>query len=206
MLPQSAPGPNWPVLASTQHNFTRAPARRVCNARERMSPRPSQRACPPIDTLRAWWLTSPYLVFRTAPPQKCAPTIILRIPPGQQRLHYRLLPPHQVGAWRQEPVVIYKQHTGDIVYWPPIIYNPNVTRYFQNVGVFGTYYDLCDTIDFTARLEYFSDGILDELLRLEKLITQTMATPDCRLASYHQKTWTLLTGMALSLTTMTRLQ
>ncbi|MFH1838112.1 MAG: Fic family protein [Candidatus Kuenenbacteria bacterium] len=45
-------------------------------------------------------------------------------------------------------------------------YNQNVTKYFQNVGLIGNYYDLKDTIDFTSWLEYFSDGIIDELLRV----------------------------------------
>ena len=67
------------------------------------------------------------------------------------------------------------------------VYNKNVTRYFQQVGVFGNDYDLVDTLDFTAWLEYFADGILDELLRLEKSLTQTTATPDSRLQAYHQQ-------------------
>jgi len=44
-------------------------------------------------------------------------------------------------------------------------YNQNVTRYFQNVGLFGDYYDLAPDLDFTPWLVYFAEGILDELLR-----------------------------------------
>lgn len=66
-------------------------------------------------------------------------------------------------------------------------YNQNVARYFQYVGLFGNYYDLVDTLDFTSWLEYFADGILDELLRLEKSLTQATGTPDTRLAIHHQQ-------------------
>ncbi len=44
-----------------------------------------------------------------------------------------------------------------------------------------------DSLDFTAWLEYFADGILDELLRLEKSINQTTATPASRLHAHHQQ-------------------
>ncbi|MCB0080123.1 MAG: Fic family protein [Caldilineaceae bacterium] len=182
--------------------------------------------------------------------------LILQI---HQQVTAGLLPPHQVGAWRQEPVVVYEPRRGDIVYLPPdyqdvpglmkqlvdfiqaqhrdldplllaglfhkqfvVIhpfidgngrtarlatnillhdlglnffnllsfenyYNQNVTRYFQNVGVFGNYYDLYATHDFTIWLEYFTEGILDELLRLEKVVAQTTTTPALRLESYHQQ-------------------
>jgi Fic family protein len=46
-------------------------------------------------------------------------------------------------------------------------YNNNVSRYFQNVGLFGNYYDLVKSIDFTTWLEYFVGGILDELERVK---------------------------------------
>ncbi len=49
-------------------------------------------------------------------------------------------------------------------------YNQNVTNYFFQVGVRGNYYDINEKIDFTAWLEYFADGILDELLRIRKVI------------------------------------
>lgn len=157
-----------------------------------------------------------------------------------------LLPEHQIGAWRQEPVVIYDPKSGGIIYLPPdhgdvpelmealvnfvqaernnldplllagifhkqfvVIhpfmdgngrttrlatkvlladlglnfynllsfenyYNQNVTRYFRNVGVFGDYYELVEGLDFTPWLEYFAGGILDELLRLEKSLEQSI--------------------------------
>lgn len=47
-------------------------------------------------------------------------------------------------------------------------YNKNVSRYFQQVGVIGNYYDLQKDIDFSEWLEYFTDGIIDELLRVKK--------------------------------------
>ncbi|MEZ4865436.1 MAG: Fic family protein [Caldilineaceae bacterium] len=170
----------------------------------------------------------------------------------------KLLPSHQVGAWRQEPVVVYEPRTGGIVYLPPdhqeveslihelvdfvqdqrgildplllagifhkqfvVIhpfidgngrtarlatkvllagldlslftllnfenyYNQNVTRYFQQVGLFGNYYDLVATVDFTAWLEYFAEGTLDELLRLDKSLATREATPATRLQPHHQ--------------------
>lgn len=47
-------------------------------------------------------------------------------------------------------------------------YNNNVTKYFQKVGEFGNYYEVKDNLDFTSWLEYFTDGIIDELLRVQK--------------------------------------
>ncbi len=169
-----------------------------------------------------------------------------------------LLPAHQIGRWRQEPVVVYEPRSGNIVYLPPdyqeverlmgelvdfvqqerqrldplllagifhkqfvvihpfidgngrtarlttkvllaglgldffnllsfeTYYNQNVTRYFQKVGVYGDYYDLADTLDFTPWLEYFAEGILDELLRLEQQLEQQQSPPDTRLKAHHQ--------------------
>lgn len=66
-------------------------------------------------------------------------------------------------------------------------YNQNVTKYFQNVGAIGNYYDLKDQIDFTIWLEYFTDGIIDELLRVGKILENESATPSTSLESYHEK-------------------
>jgi Fic family protein len=49
-------------------------------------------------------------------------------------------------------------------------YNQNITKYFSNVGVLGDYYEIKNTIDFTDWLIYFTDGIIDELLRVQKLL------------------------------------
>lgn len=46
-------------------------------------------------------------------------------------------------------------------------YNNNVSKYFQNVGLFGNYYDLVKNVDFTLWLEYFVAGILNELERVK---------------------------------------
>lgn len=169
-----------------------------------------------------------------------------------------LLPAHQVGQLRQEPVVVHEPRTGEVAYLPPdhsdvprlvadllafvqknrgvldpillagllhkqfvVIhpfvdgngrttrlaaklllaglglntfnlfsfenyYNQNVTRYFQNVGVYGNYYDLVENLDFTRWLEYFAEGILDELLRVQKQIENNLATPDTTLKPYHE--------------------
>lgn len=66
-------------------------------------------------------------------------------------------------------------------------YNKNVTRYFQTVGEFGNYYDLANKIDFTPWLEYFTEGIIDELLRVQKQLGRFSPTPETELKTYHQK-------------------
>lgn len=66
-------------------------------------------------------------------------------------------------------------------------YNKNVSQYFEQVGVRGNYYDLCDKIDFTEWLEYFTDGIIDELLRVSKALQEKRITPKTILKPHHQK-------------------
>ncbi len=66
-------------------------------------------------------------------------------------------------------------------------YNKNVTKYFEMVGIKGSYYSIYKTVDFTPWLEYFSDGIIDELLRVEKLLPQVAINPQTELKPHHQK-------------------
>lgn len=67
-------------------------------------------------------------------------------------------------------------------------YNQNVTKYFQMVGEFGNYYDLVSYgIDFTAWLEYFTEGIIDELLRVQKLFPEVAVSPQTELKPHHLK-------------------
>lgn len=67
-------------------------------------------------------------------------------------------------------------------------YNQNVTRYFEKVGEFGNYYDLVSYgVDFTPWLEYFTEGIIDELLRVQKLLPKVTLSPEIRLQPYHFK-------------------
>jgi len=66
-------------------------------------------------------------------------------------------------------------------------YNQNVTRYFETVGVKGNYYDIVEEIDFTDWLEYFTGGIIDELLRVEKTLPGIVISPQAQLRPYHQK-------------------
>jgi Fic family protein len=66
-------------------------------------------------------------------------------------------------------------------------YNNNVTKYFQIVGEFGNYYDLAEKIDFTSWLEYFTEGIIDELLRVQKLFPKIPVSQEARLENYHLK-------------------
>lgn len=66
-------------------------------------------------------------------------------------------------------------------------YNQNVGRYFEEVGIWGNYYDEKDKIDFTAWLEYFTDGIIDELLRVGKDLEKEIISPDKELKPHHKK-------------------
>jgi Fic family protein len=66
-------------------------------------------------------------------------------------------------------------------------YNQNVSKYFENVGVKGNYYDIYQQIDFTSWLEYFTDGIIDELLRVSKILEKNRITPKTVLKEHHQK-------------------
>ena len=66
-------------------------------------------------------------------------------------------------------------------------YNQNVTRYFQTVGEYGDYNELEKSIDFTAWLEYFTGGLSDELLRVQKLLPKLGISPETRLETHHLK-------------------
>lgn len=66
-------------------------------------------------------------------------------------------------------------------------YNKNVTNYFNNVGVLGNYYEVRNSLDFTKWLEYFTEGIIDELLRVKKLLPEISFSPKTELLSYHKK-------------------
>ena len=66
-------------------------------------------------------------------------------------------------------------------------YNSNVTKYFEEVGLLGNYYYLASLIDFTSWLEYFTDGIIDELLRVKKELEKETINPEDVLKDYHQK-------------------
>lgn len=65
-------------------------------------------------------------------------------------------------------------------------YNRKITRYFNTVGLEGDYYDVKDEIDFSVWLEYFAEGILDELRRVIKILPeQSRSKP--RLEPHHKK-------------------
>lgn len=65
-------------------------------------------------------------------------------------------------------------------------YNQNVIKYFQIVGEYGNYYDLVYDIDFSIWLEYFTEGVIDELLRVQKLLPQSN-TPGTQFQPHHLK-------------------
>jgi Fic family protein len=67
-------------------------------------------------------------------------------------------------------------------------YNRNVTSYFQKVGVYGNYYDVSKSLTFTEWLEYFSAGILDELMRIRKILeTKSLSSSPADRVSEDQK-------------------
>ncbi len=188
-----------------------------------------------------------------------APFTAQRLQTIQATVMEELLPAHQVGAWRQEAVVIYVPRGQEIVYLPPdyadvpalmaalitfvqenwgkldplllagifhkqmvVIhpfmdgngrtarlatnlllaglgldtfnlfsfenyYNQNVTRYFEKVGLRDDYYELAPNLDFTPWLRYFAEGILDELLRVQKQVEQSKRAPATTLQPHHQQ-------------------
>ncbi|HEY4483469.1 MAG TPA: Fic family protein [Candidatus Paceibacterota bacterium] len=63
-------------------------------------------------------------------------------------------------------------------------YNQNVSKYFAKVGVLGDYHEIKDKVDFTDWLIYFTDGIIDELLRVQKLLKASVMP--LRLAEHEQ--------------------
>ncbi len=65
-------------------------------------------------------------------------------------------------------------------------YNRNISRYFERVGLIGDYNELKNAVDFTSWLEYFADGILDELLRVRGELASLSATPETRLQPHHE--------------------
>lgn len=71
-------------------------------------------------------------------------------------------------------------------------YNKNVTKYFETVGEYGDYNELVNNIDFTPWLEYFTGGIIDELLRVQELLSKAGNSPETKLESYHQSILTFI--------------
>jgi len=66
-------------------------------------------------------------------------------------------------------------------------YNRNVASYFNKVGLYGNYYDLSESVDFTEWLEYFTDGIIDELLRVKKELDEEVGSTLPRIRPPYQK-------------------
>jgi Fic family protein len=65
-------------------------------------------------------------------------------------------------------------------------YNSDISEYFRKVGVFNNYYDIVNDIDFTKWLEYFTNGIIDELERVSELLPKATSLED-RLEDHHYK-------------------
>jgi Fic family protein len=65
-------------------------------------------------------------------------------------------------------------------------YNRNITRYFRAVGLEGDYYDLAEDLDFSDWLEYFTDGILDELRHVRKALPEKSKVKP-RLEPHHRQ-------------------
>lgn len=66
-------------------------------------------------------------------------------------------------------------------------YNQDVTKYFSLVGEQGSYYDLENDIDFTSWLEYFTEGILKEILRVREILEDKELTPEYTILKDHNR-------------------
>lgn len=66
-------------------------------------------------------------------------------------------------------------------------YNKDITRYFKFVGEQGDYYELKEQVDFTPWLEYFTEGVIDEFLRIQDILPKLQASPDTELLEHHKK-------------------
>lgn len=66
-------------------------------------------------------------------------------------------------------------------------YNLDVTKYFDSVGEMGNYYDLQKDVDFTLWLEYFTKGILEEILRVRKILENKEMTPEYTILKDHDR-------------------
>lgn len=66
-------------------------------------------------------------------------------------------------------------------------YNQNITKYFQTVGEHGDFNEIYSTIDFTNWIEYFTNGLIDELMRVEKTLSKIATTPSTKLEIHHIK-------------------
>ncbi len=66
-------------------------------------------------------------------------------------------------------------------------YNNNVSRYFDMVGERGIYYDISENLDFTQWLEYFTEGIIDEIERIKKVLEKTSVDPEERVLPHLTK-------------------
>ena len=66
-------------------------------------------------------------------------------------------------------------------------YNQNVTKYFQFVGERGDYNEMAGRVDFSAWLEYFTGGLIDELLRVTKMLPDAEDRPDHVLEHHHAR-------------------
>jgi Fic family protein len=66
-------------------------------------------------------------------------------------------------------------------------YNKQISRYFEKVGVKGDFYDLKEKVNYTHWLEYFSEGILDELIRVSHQIENAEISPANMMTENYQK-------------------
>lgn len=64
-------------------------------------------------------------------------------------------------------------------------YSRDITRYFQFVGAVGDYYDVVKEMDHTEWLEYFSEGVVDELARVLRELELSGQRFESRLSPWH---------------------
>jgi len=66
-------------------------------------------------------------------------------------------------------------------------YNQNVTKYFDKVGLLGNYYDEVSAVDFTNWLEYFTDGVIREIVRVKGELEKMKPSPEWDLSKDQKK-------------------
>jgi Fic family protein len=69
---------------------------------------------------------------------------------------------------------------------PERFYAQNPGRYRQMAGSLGNYAEIRDQIDFTPWLEYFSEGLADELAQLKQRLERASITPESTPQPVHQ--------------------
>src|SRR3989344_255482 len=101
----------------------------------------------------------------------------------QKQVIASLLPRFETGYLRERAVVVNDPRTSQVVYLPPDA--KDVKSLVEDLISFVN--SNRDKIDLTSWLEYFTGGIIDELLRVQKNLPEVGISPETYLQSYHLK-------------------